>query len=245
MTKNPPSSHPDNETPYEDASSSGQYRHDSSRADNDEQLDDTAKIPSHESRQTSKKDAGPTDASSSAETTSQSADKQPMARDAAAASSQTRFRGGEKEMPPGQDTGPAKEPSSDTAAEDKPSGADDDATDPQTRVMGDGPKSLEVVAKENGGDAGNGGISSKKDAANSASETDELGSEQGDQESKGTGEQYVRTTGFAADGGDFDATKPGAGKEADRKHTQRQPLLVLGRSLTECRRLDGREGQGP
>ncbi|KAK8248720.1 hypothetical protein IWZ00DRAFT_509024 [Phyllosticta capitalensis] len=33
---------------------------------------------------------------------------------------------------------------------------------------------------------------------------------------KGTGEQYVKSTGFSADGGDFDAAKPGAGKEADR-----------------------------
>ncbi|MCJ1429028.1 hypothetical protein MMC29_006941 [Sticta canariensis] len=32
----------------------------------------------------------------------------------------------------------------------------------------------------------------------------------------GTGEQYVKSTGLAADGGDFDATKPGAGREADR-----------------------------
>jgi len=33
---------------------------------------------------------------------------------------------------------------------------------------------------------------------------------------EGTGEKYVKTSGMAADGGDFDATKPGAGKEADR-----------------------------
>lgn len=39
------------------------------------------------------------------------------------------------------------------------------------------------------------------------------------QESQGTGEQYVKTTGLAADGGNFDATKPGAGREADRKFT--------------------------
>ncbi|KAK2744370.1 hypothetical protein FQN57_004265 [Myotisia sp. PD_48] len=30
------------------------------------------------------------------------------------------------------------------------------------------------------------------------------------------GEKIVRSTGFAADGGDFDATQPGAGKEAER-----------------------------
>lgn len=35
--------------------------------------------------------------------------------------------------------------------------------------------------------------------------------------SSGTGEKYVRSTGLAAHGGDFDAAAPGAGKEADRK----------------------------
>lgn len=34
----------------------------------------------------------------------------------------------------------------------------------------------------------------------------------------GTGQQHVKSTGVAADGGDFDATKPGAGKEAERKY---------------------------
>jgi hypothetical protein len=33
---------------------------------------------------------------------------------------------------------------------------------------------------------------------------------------KGTGEQWIKTSGMAADGGDFDATKPGAAREADR-----------------------------
>jgi hypothetical protein len=33
----------------------------------------------------------------------------------------------------------------------------------------------------------------------------------------GTGEKYVKTSGVAADGGDFDATKPGAGQEATRE----------------------------
>jgi len=32
----------------------------------------------------------------------------------------------------------------------------------------------------------------------------------------GTGEKYVKSSGMSADGGDFDAAKPGAGKEADR-----------------------------
>ena len=33
---------------------------------------------------------------------------------------------------------------------------------------------------------------------------------------EGTGEQWVKTSGVAAEGGDFDAAKPGAGREADR-----------------------------
>ncbi|KAF2087462.1 hypothetical protein K490DRAFT_65849 [Saccharata proteae CBS 121410] len=33
---------------------------------------------------------------------------------------------------------------------------------------------------------------------------------------KGTGEQYVKSSGLAADGGNFDASNPGAGREADR-----------------------------
>jgi len=37
----------------------------------------------------------------------------------------------------------------------------------------------------------------------------------------GTGEQWVKTSGLAADGGDFDATKPGAGREADRLMEQK------------------------
>lgn len=38
-------------------------------------------------------------------------------------------------------------------------------------------------------------------------------------EPKGTGDEWVKTSGMAVDGGDFDATKPGAGKEADREST--------------------------
>ncbi|KAF2798274.1 hypothetical protein K505DRAFT_267920 [Melanomma pulvis-pyrius CBS 109.77] len=41
------------------------------------------------------------------------------------------------------------------------------------------------------------------------------GQEHGKETSEGTGEQWVKTSGMSADGGDFDATKPGAGREAD------------------------------
>lgn len=42
------------------------------------------------------------------------------------------------------------------------------------------------------------------------------GGQEHGKEPKGTGEKYEKSTGLAADGGNFDATKPGAGKEADR-----------------------------
>jgi hypothetical protein len=48
----------------------------------------------------------------------------------------------------------------------------------------------------------------------SASVSQEGGGEHG--KVKGTGEQWVKTSGMAAEGGDFDVTKPGAGKEATR-----------------------------
>ena len=34
---------------------------------------------------------------------------------------------------------------------------------------------------------------------------------------EGTGEKYVKSSGMKADGGDFDASNPGAGREADRE----------------------------
>ena len=42
------------------------------------------------------------------------------------------------------------------------------------------------------------------------------GGQEHGKEPKGTGEKHIKTSGLATDGGDFDASKPGAGKEADR-----------------------------
>lgn len=39
----------------------------------------------------------------------------------------------------------------------------------------------------------------------------------GSEENKGIGEEHVNTMGFAAEGGGFNATKAGVGKEAGRK----------------------------
>lgn len=48
----------------------------------------------------------------------------------------------------------------------------------------------------------------------------------------GTGEKYVKSSGLKADGGDFDAANPGAGKEADRlletKGVHREPVNKSG-----------------
>lgn len=53
----------------------------------------------------------------------------------------------------------------------------------------------------------------------------------GGQTSEGTGELWVKSTGMAADGGDFDAARPGAGREADRESFE---VLCLARSVLIC-----------
>jgi hypothetical protein len=75
---------------------------------------------------------------------------------------------------------------------------------------GPSPKPVEQIAREHGGDAG---LAYKSTQENTGDKKD---TEEKDSKPKTTGE-VVHATGFAAEGGDFDATKPGAGKEADRK----------------------------
>ncbi|KAK7967241.1 uncharacterized protein PG986_001518 [Apiospora aurea] len=82
------------------------------------------------------------------------------------------------------------------------------------------PKPLDELARERGGDAGKVDVdSSKADSGIVGDKKDEAGSA-GD--SNGPPRQELRrghgreTSGLQADGGDFDATKPGAGREADR-----------------------------
>lgn len=98
---------------------------------------------------------------------------------------------------------------------------------PLDELTGKGPRPVEVLAKENGGNAAA--------AAVAATETDSSASVPAAPESKladaenknsstndgnmreATEEEYVESSGLAADGGDFDVTKPGAGLEADRE----------------------------
>ncbi|KAI0118886.1 hypothetical protein GGR51DRAFT_498091 [Nemania sp. FL0031] len=112
------------------------------------------------------------------------------------------------------DTRPPEDPKTNpkNAPTDVNDASDEGVNEPQT-LDGPGPKPLAEVAKEHGGDAGN-SSTSVDDSSKQKDETEDNKEEK--HESKGTGEQYVKTTGLQADGGDFDATKPGAGKEADR-----------------------------
>lgn len=71
-------------------------------------------------------------------------------------------------------------------------------------TSGPGPQSLEEKAK-------NGGVT----AGASSSGGDDDGPQK-ESQGEGTGEQYVKSSGMKADGGDFDAANPGAGREADR-----------------------------
>ncbi|KAI1457075.1 hypothetical protein F4805DRAFT_429487 [Annulohypoxylon moriforme] len=98
----------------------------------------------------------------------------------------------------------------------------DDGPNEAQKLDGPGPKPLEEVAREHGGNAGVSDESVGKPKAGK----DENGVGGGEEEEEdgpnakskgeGTGEQYVKSSGLNADGGDFDATKPGAGREADR-----------------------------
>jgi len=80
---------------------------------------------------------------------------------------------------------------------------------PDKQFAGPGPRPLEAVAREHGGDAAGGSVPPPKQEVDKAARRDS-GHEEG------TGAKHVRSQGFVADGGDFDAAMPGAGREADR-----------------------------
>ncbi|KAH7228880.1 hypothetical protein BKA60DRAFT_590011 [Fusarium oxysporum] len=87
---------------------------------------------------------------------------------------------------------------------------------------GPGPRPIEKLAKEHGGDAGNApveGTSHKPTEVGSEGATESTKSENQPHDPKE--DEYVTASGFAADGGDFDASKPGAGREADRLMEQK------------------------
>lgn len=69
----------------------------------------------------------------------------------------------------------------------------------------------EAVERTARGGSGNNSTSTSTSKPHSLPAEDHSSSE-----SRGTGEKWIKSTGTAADGGDFDAAKPGAGKECDR-----------------------------
>jgi hypothetical protein len=97
-----------------------------------------------------------------------------------------------------------------------------DTNDNPVKVEGPGPKPIADIAKEHGGDAGKARSSDSVDkngASADVKEAEDDDEEDGPQKKshgEGTGELYVKSSGLKADGGDFDAAAPGAGREADR-----------------------------
>lgn len=88
-----------------------------------------------------------------------------------------------------------------------------DKSDNPDKVDGPGPKPIDEVAHSHGGDAG--AVAKESSAHGGAAEGEEGPGAKS--KGEGTGEKYIKSSGLAAEGGNFDATKPGAGREADRK----------------------------
>ncbi|KAH8879866.1 hypothetical protein GQ53DRAFT_849338 [Thozetella sp. PMI_491] len=120
------------------------------------------------------------------------------------------------------------------------------------KVDGPGPQPIAEVAKHYGGDAGNAPSSDSVDKESGAAKQQENPTEEEDGPQKtshgeGTGEQWVKSSGLKADGGDFDAAAPGAGREADRlleeKGMRREENGLAG-SSTDTVESKGSSGSG-
>ncbi|KAK1240352.1 hypothetical protein MKX08_007794 [Trichoderma sp. CBMAI-0020] len=101
---------------------------------------------------------------------------------------------------------------------------------PLDELTGKGPRPVEELAKENDGNAAAAAAAATTETdsstAVSAAAPEEkkpelAGAEQKSNVHEATEDEYVKSSGLAADGGDFDVTKPGAGLEADRLMEQK------------------------
>ncbi len=106
-----------------------------------------------------------------------------------------------------------------------------DAGHPETTSAGEGTTTPATAATNSGSGGGLGGALPRRSVAEKEGVKEErrgrgtgTGNDDADEgpgaKSKGeegTGEKYVKSSGLNADGGDFDVTRPGAGREADRK----------------------------
>ncbi|KXX73152.1 hypothetical protein MMYC01_210206 [Madurella mycetomatis] len=120
-----------------------------------------------------------------------------------------------------------------TEEEENEQGKEAAAETRPVRVEGPGPRPIAEVAREHGGDAGavdqphgeeEGAGHRRRDSAKGLGGEGREAEDEGEagiagmtsEDRSGTGEMYVRSSGLAAEGGDFDASRPGAGREADR-----------------------------
>lgn len=114
---------------------------------------------------------------------------------------------------------------------------------PLDELTGKGPRPIEIVAKENGGNAAAAATEDSSTSASAAPEekkpetadaqqntTTTTNNDSTSSKKEATDEEYVKSSGLAADGGDFDAAKPGAGLEADRKFLLSLSLSPSGHS---------------
>lgn len=92
-------------------------------------------------------------------------------------------------------------------------------------TSGPGPKSLGEKARETGGTLDAGSAAGKAEDGSKAGDDDD--GPQKESHGEGTGEKYVKSSGMKADGGDFDAAKPGAAREADRKFSTLTPITEV------------------
>ncbi|TLS24444.1 hypothetical protein PpBr36_08774 [Pyricularia pennisetigena] len=93
------------------------------------------------------------------------------------------------------------------------------------KLKGPGPKPLEMVARERGGDAGNSPADAKTDTPNPVDGAADVAKDDAEkkkdspnlnEDGEPLGTKHMSSTGVAADGGDFDAANPGAGAEAEK-----------------------------
>lgn len=83
--------------------------------------------------------------------------------------------------------------------------------------------------KEDAKDTDTSGLETKPLSEGKAGGNTEIGAEEDngpekESQGEGTGEKHGQSSGMNADGGDFDATNPGAGREADREFLFRLSL---------------------
>jgi hypothetical protein len=95
---------------------------------------------------------------------------------------------------------------------------------------GPGPRPIDKLAKEHGGDAGNAPVEGQSSKPNEVGSGAGESSNSENQPHDPKEDEYITASGFAADGGDFDASKPGAGREADRLMEQKGVHLGEGSS---------------